>query len=84
MVFDQHWGSLLAAFPLHTDQGLQLVHSLEEDGEGGLLAATPLDIDQVDLSLAGMGEEIQVAERRCEQAMGVLAVTVVMENHRTA
>ena len=84
MEVDQHWGSLLAAFPLHTDRGCELVHSLEEDGEGGLLAATPLDIDQVDLSLVGMGEEIQVAERHCEKAMGVLAVTVVMENHRRA
>ena len=82
MEVEQHCGSLLAAFPLHNDRGFELVCSLE-DGEGGLLAATLLDTDQVDLSLMGEGEETRVAERR-EQAMGILDVTVVMENYRRA
>ena len=42
---DQYWGSLLAAFPLHTDQGRALDHSPEGDGVERLPAAFLLDTD---------------------------------------
>ena len=54
---DQYWGSLLAAFPLHTDQGRDLDHSPEGDGEERLPAAFLLDTHQefLDHSLEGDG-----------------------------
>ena len=70
VVVDQYWGSLLAALPLHIDQGRDLDHSLERDDV--------VEWRYIDHSIQGECDETPVAEGCCQKAMDVFVLDVVV------